>query len=72
MGARRDQAGDMPDVSDEDGVDLAGDLRESGELDRPRNRRAAAEHELGALFERQCPHVVEVDPAGVATDAAGD
>ena len=64
--AAGDQAGDVRDVGDEDRADLAGDRGEAGEVDRARDRRAAAEDELGALGQRQVAHLVEVDAAGLA------
>ncbi len=45
--------------------DLGGDLGEGREVDRPRQRGAAAEDDLGPLAQRQVAHLVEVDPAGV-------
>ncbi len=59
--AARDQAGDVGDVRDEDRARLAGDLREGGEVDGPRQGGAPAEDHLGPLGEGQLAHRVVVD-----------
>jgi len=49
------QPRDMRDVSDQDRVDLARDLGEPIELDRPRDRSTTAEDQLGTLPASQRP-----------------
>jgi hypothetical protein len=70
--AARDQPRDVGDVGDQDRARLLGDLGEGGEVDGARDGRTAAEDELGAFLEGQLPHLVQVDPAGVGTDAVAD
>ena len=67
--AAGDQPGDVRDVGDQDRPDLAGDLGERREVDRARDRGAAAEDHLRPLGQRQVAHLVQVDPAGVGPDA---
>ncbi len=67
--AAGDQAGDVRDVRHQHRVHLAGDLREGREVDRARDRGAAAEDQLRPLRAGQIPHLVHVDAAGVGADA---
>ncbi len=60
-----DEPGDVRDVGDEHGADLPRDLGETREVDRARDRRAAAEDDLRTLGQREVTHLVQVDPAGV-------
>jgi hypothetical protein len=72
MDAAGDQAGDVCDICDENRADLAGDLRKGVELDRPRDRGAAAEDRLRPFAARQRANLVEVSTSRVAADAVLD
>ena len=48
-----------------DRADLVGDLAERGEVDQPRDRRAAADDHLRPVLAGQVAHLVVVDELGV-------
>ena len=59
---RMRSSGDWPDVGnvrDKDRSDLAGDLRERRELERPRDGRATAEDQLRPLAHRELAHLIQ-------------
>ena len=70
--ARRDEAGEVRHVAEEERADLVGDLAEALGLDLARIRRAAAHDQLRAVLLREAPHLVEVDQARLAVDPVAD
>ncbi len=69
MRAAGDEPGDVGDVGREHRSDLRGDRGEGGEVDRPRNRRAAAENDLRARRAGEVAHFIHVGPAGLLAHA---
>ena len=61
-----DQADEVRRVDHEDRADLVGDVAEGGEVDQPRDRRAAADDHLGPVLAGQVADLVVVDELGLA------
>ena len=69
MDAACDQPGEMGDVGDQHGANLACDVGEALEIDRARDRCAAAEDQLGPLGAGELPDLIEVHAAGFSAHA---
>ena len=72
MRAAGDQARDVRDVGCQHGADLLGDRGEPREVDRARDRGAAAPDQLRPLAQGEFAHLVEVDDARLAAHAVAN